>query len=80
MRLPDRAYNFLKWTCLIALPALAVFYAVIAKIWGLPYGAEIAGTITAIATFLGTILQISNAKYKVKLLQVPEEEEPSEAE
>jgi hypothetical protein len=76
----NKTYDLLKYIALIVLPAVATLVIAIFKIWGLPYGAEIAGTITAIATFLGTILQISNAKYKVKLLQVPEEEEPSEAE
>ena len=59
MKLPDRVYNILKWICLIALPALAVFYAVIAKIWGLPYVAEIPATINAIAVFIGALIGIS---------------------
>lgn len=49
MKLPDKVYNVLKWVALICLPALAVFYAVIAKIWGLPYESEIPATINAMA-------------------------------
>ena len=59
MKLPDSIYNFLKWTCLIALPALAVLYFTLAKIWGLPYGAEITATINAVALFIGTLIGVS---------------------
>lgn len=62
-RLKDSTYNFLKWICLIALPAVAVFYAVIAKIWGLPYEAEIPATINAIAVLIGALIGISNKNY-----------------
>ena len=64
MKLPDRAYNFLKWTCLIALPALAVFYAVIAKIWGLPYESEIPATINAVAVLRGALIGVSHLSIK----------------
>ena len=61
MRLPDSVYNYLKWICLICLPALAVFYFTLSKIWGLPYGAEITATINAIAVFIGALIGISQA-------------------
>lgn len=63
MILPDKVYDVLKWICLICLPALATFYGVMSKIWGLPYGEQIVGTITAIDAFLGAILGISTAQY-----------------
>lgn len=59
MKLPDKVYDNLKWLCLIALPTLAVFYAVIAKIWGLPYEAEIPATINAVAVLIGSLIGIS---------------------
>lgn len=62
--IPDKVYNVLKWVCLIALPALAVLYAVIAKIWGLPYESEIPATINAIAMFIGTLIGISHLNAK----------------
>ncbi len=46
MILNDKLYTILKWLCLIALPALAVLYFTLSKIWGLPYGAEIPESIT----------------------------------
>ena len=59
MKLNDKVYTTLKWICLIALPALAVLYFTLAKIWGLPYGAEITATINAIALFIGTLIGVS---------------------
>ena len=59
MKMPDKLYDVLKWVCLIALPALAVFYFAIAKIWNLPYGAEITATINAVAVLIGSLIGLS---------------------
>lgn len=59
MVLGDSLYKILKWLCLICLPALAVFYFTLSKIWGLPYGAEITATINAIAVLIGALIGIS---------------------
>ena len=59
MKLNDKVYNVLKWVCLIALPALAVFYYTLSKIWGLPFGAEIPATINAVAVLIGALIGIS---------------------
>ena len=63
MKLNDKLYNWLKWICLICLPALAVLYYTLSKIWGLPYGAEIPATINAIAVFIGALIGISQINY-----------------
>ena len=63
MKLPNKVYDILKWVALICLPAMAVFYFTIAKIWGLPYEAEIPATINAIAVFIGALIGISNKNY-----------------
>jgi hypothetical protein len=63
----NRVYDVLKFVAQIFLPALGTLYFALAKIWGLPYAAEIVGTITAIDTFLGALLGISSAQYKAKL-------------
>ena len=52
----NKTYDRLKWLAMYFLPALA-------GIWGLPYGEQLVGTITAIDTFLGVILGISKSKY-----------------
>lgn len=59
----DRVYDILKTIALIWLPAIATLYFALTKIWGFPYGAEIVATITAVDTFLGTVLGISNHYY-----------------
>ena len=64
MKLPNKVYDVLKWICLIALPALSVFYAMIAKIWNLPYGAEIPATINAVALFIGSLIGVSHLAIK----------------
>ena len=53
----------LKYVAQIGLPAMGTLYFAIAKIWGLPYGTEIVGTITAIDTCLGTLLKLSSDAY-----------------
>ena len=59
----NKVYNILKWIALIVLPALGTLYFAVAQIWGLPYGEEVVGTITAIDAFLGALLGVSNATY-----------------
>ncbi len=59
----NKTYDILKWIAQYLLPALGTLYFALASIWGLPYGEEIVGTITAIDTFLGVILGISTARY-----------------
>ena len=62
--LKDSVYNVLKWICLIALPACSVLYFALAKIWNLPYEAEIPATINAIAVFIGSLIGISHLNIK----------------
>lgn len=63
MKMSNKTYDLLKWIALILLPAFGTLYFALAAIWGLPYGEQIVGTITAIDTFLGAILQISTDTY-----------------
>lgn len=60
----NKLYDILKWIALILLPALGTLYFALSGIWGLPYGEQIVGTITAIDTFLGALLGISSINYK----------------
>lgn len=63
----NKVYDLLKWIAQILLPALGTLYFALSSIWGLPYGEEIVGTITAIDAFLGAILGISNLNYKKRI-------------
>ena len=63
----NKVYDVLKWIAMYLLPALGTLYFAIAGIWGLPYGEQIVGTITAVDTFLGVILGISTAQYNKRV-------------
>lgn len=64
MKMSNKTYDILKWIALYFLPALATLYFALAGIWNLPYGEQVLGTISALDTFLGVLLGLSNAKYK----------------
>ena len=64
MKLSNRVYDILKWIAMYLLPAAGTLYFALAGIWGLSYGEQIVGTITAVDTFLGVLLGISTAQYK----------------
>lgn len=64
MKLSNKVYDVLKWIAMYLLPAAGTLYFALAGIWGLPYGEQIVGTITAVDTFLGVLLGISTVQYK----------------
>lgn len=59
----NKTYDILKFIALIVLPALGTLYFALAGIWGLPYGEQIVGTITAVDAFLGAVLKLSSDQY-----------------
>ena len=59
----NKVYDVLKYIAQVALPALGTLYFALAQIWGLPYGEQIVGTITAVDAFLGALLMISSTMY-----------------
>ena len=63
MKISNKVYDILKWIAQYFLPAIATLYFTISSVWGLPYGEQIVGTITAVDTFLGVILGISSTSY-----------------
>ena len=63
----NKVYDVLKWIAMYLLPALGTLYFALSAIWGLPYGEQIVGTITAIDTFLGVVLGISTAQYNKRV-------------
>lgn len=64
LKMSNSTFDFLKWVALVVLPALATLYGALAPVWGWPYGDQIVYTITALDTFLGALLGISNLQYK----------------
>lgn len=59
----NKIYDILKFIAQIVLPGLGTLYFALAGIWGLPYGEQVVGTITAIDTFLGLLLGLSSNNY-----------------
>lgn len=64
MLLTNKNYDILKLIAQYILPATGTLYFALAAIWGLPYGEQIIGTITAVDIFLGVVLGISSVAYK----------------
>lgn len=63
-KMSNELYDKLKFIAQIILPALGTLYFALASIWGLPYGEQIVGTITAVDAFLGACLGISTKQYE----------------
>ncbi|MBQ9621205.1 MAG: hypothetical protein IJR41_04640 [Atopobiaceae bacterium] len=57
--LPNRLYDVLKWTGLIACPAIAVFYGVVAPAWDLPYPDQVVLTLNAAGVLIGALIGAS---------------------
>lgn len=64
--LTNKAYDVLKWVCLIGLPALAALVAAVGEIWGVPHVREAVLTINAVAVFLGALIGVSTAAYNTE--------------
>ena len=62
MRLSNTAYDKLKPVCLILLPFLT-FLATLVTVWNVPHAHEIAATVAAIDTLIGTFLKWSSDNY-----------------
>ena len=58
----NKVYDILKYVAQIVLPAIATLYIGLASLWGWGYTEQIAGSITAIDTFLGALLMFSKNK------------------
>ena len=63
MKLNNTLYAILKWSCMVAIPALAVAYHGLAGIWGFPFPEEISMTANIICTLIGALIGISTAEY-----------------
>lgn len=65
MILPDKVYNILKWLLITFTPALIVLISTLGVIYN--FDTEVITlTIGAIATFIATIIGISNYNYNKK--------------
>ena len=78
MKMNNKVYDVLKWIAMYLIPALGTLYFALAGIWGLPFGEEILGTLSAIDTFLAVVLGISTVQYKKQIREVNAEGDKTE--
>lgn len=64
MKMDSKTFDTLRYLAEVAIPAVATLYFALSGIWGLPYGEQIVGTMTAVDTCLGVLIGISRANYK----------------
>ena len=58
-----KMYDVLKWIAQYLLPSAGTFYFALSTIWGLPYGEQVIGTLTAADIFLGVLIGVSATQY-----------------
>lgn len=58
-----KLYDFLKWLALVLLPAIAALYVGVGSLWNFPAIPQVVGTITAVDTFLGLLLNKSSKNF-----------------
>ena len=65
--IPSKLYTALKWTGLIAFPALAVFFGTVAQAWGMDAGTSqaVVTTLNACGTLVGVLIGASAAKASI---------------
>lgn len=67
MILSNKTYDVCKWLCLVVSPAVCTLIVTLASLWAWNIPVEaIVGSITAVTTFFGVVLGISNINYKKK--------------
>ena len=59
MQISNSTYDALKRVVTVVLPATAALYVTLAALWNLPNPEAVAGTLAAIATFGGVVMNIS---------------------
>lgn len=58
--LPDGVYRALKWTGLIACPAVATFVGVVGPVWGMPNVDAVVTTVNAAGLLIGALIGVSH--------------------
>lgn len=63
VKLPDAAYNWIKWLLIIVVPAFGTLYSQVADPLGLGGVETVLRVLFAVAAFLGLILGVSTVQY-----------------
>ena len=61
----DKTYDKLKFAGLLIVPII-VFLSTIVSIWDIPFGDQIAATLSAVDVLVGAVVTIAKAKYDAK--------------
>ena len=64
MKISNKAYDFLKWFALIAIPAFEAFWLTVGKVWGFPYLTEVGTTIAAVGLLIAALIGVSTKGYR----------------
>ena len=59
-----KAFDILRFFQSVLLPAIGTLYFTLAGIWNLPYAEQVAGTVTALVTFLGAFVEYKRQSWK----------------
>ena len=62
-KLSNKAYDILKYLCLIVIPALTTLYVTLDSIFGWGFGDVVAKVSAAVCVCIGGLIGISTAQY-----------------
>lgn len=74
MKIGNKAYDVLKWLCLVCIPAVTVFYCVLDGVFAWGYSDTVAKISAAVCTLIGTLIGISTAEYNRQKVPIEDEE------
>lgn len=63
IKISNKTYDVLVAIATYVLPAAGTLYFALASIWGLPFGEQIVGTISAVDAFLGAVIKAAKNGY-----------------
>lgn len=68
MLIPDKVYNWLKWICLICIPAITTFLSVVLGVLNVDSHTinVIVTIIAAVGTLIGSLIGVSTNAYNKK--------------
>lgn len=69
----NETYDKVKFIALHVIPALEMFWGILASVWKLPYGTEIGATIGGFGLFLAMCIGLSKAEYEKEKAEVVNE-------
>lgn len=78
MQFENKVYDVLKWLCLIALPAFALFYKALDGAFGWGASEPVGTVLDALAMFIGTLIGISTKSFNTHAAYIGENEGDTE--